>query len=85
MTHYQNPNFVIERSINDGVRKDLQRVASSSAYGWCTETRVLSQKLGNTFEFFEKTNCYCRTSAFTVKIKCIGNIVFRPGVERIAH
>jgi hypothetical protein len=83
--HYQNPNFVIHRAIDNGVRKKLQGIASPSAGGWSTEGGVAFQKCNNTFELVKKAFCYRDTGSFTVKIKGIGHIVLCPWVERKAH
>jgi hypothetical protein len=85
VTHYQNSNIVIRRAIDNRVRENLQGITSSSSCSWCTEGRVSLQKRDNTFKFIKKTHCYRRPGSFKVKIDCIGNIAFRPWVERIAH
>lgn len=85
MTHDQDSNILVERSVDDRVRKNFHRVTSSSMRRWCTETRVLDQKLGNTLELAEKTRCHCQAGSFSVKINGISNIFFRSGVERVAH
>jgi len=46
---------------------------------------MFNQELGDTFKFFEKTFSNHGASLFAVKIQSHGNIMLRPGVERVVH
>ena len=46
---------------------------------------MFNQKLGDTFNFFEKTSSNHEASLFAVKIQSVGNIMLRSRVERVGH
>ena len=85
MAHDQDSNAAFGISIYDQVRENLHREGYSSSCRWSAEAGVFNQKPGDTFEFFEKALSDHMPGVFAVKIQGVGNIVFRPGVEREGH
>lgn len=85
MAYYQDSNAAFQISIYERVRENLQREGSSSSRHRRTQAGVFNQKLGNTFEFFEKASGDHRSGLFAVKIHGVGNVMLRLGVERPSH
>ena len=79
MAHDQDSNAAFEISVYDRVREDLQRECSSSSRRWYAEAGVLNQKLGDTFELFEKAPSNRTSSVFAVKIHDIAEALLEAG------
>lgn len=85
MSHDQDSNAAFEISVYDRVWKNLQRECSSSFRRWRSKIGILNQKLGDAFEFFEKTFSNHKASLLFVKIQRAGNIALHSRVERVGH